>query len=618
MTREHFPIPILPLLFMVPLAGCKQSSSTPPADKPPPAPSAAANAPPTAAVPHFTDVLKQSGIAFRHQFLDSETGTDYRINPYDHGSGVYLADVDGDGLDDIYFLNFLGPNVLYRNKGDFTFEDITAGAGVAVDRSISVGGAFGDYDNDGDQDLYVTTYRGGNHLFRNNGQAVFEDVTAAASVVYNGHSSAAAWVDVDIDGDLDLYLCNIGKFTTETISKEADYFYTGLSLPFATLAQKPDQRVTGERDILYRNNGDGTFTDVTQESGIQSVEWNADVAAADYDLDGDPDLYVTNMFGANHLYRNRGDGKFDEVTAEKLKRTSWGAMGCTFFDADGDQYPDLYVVDMHSDMWIPDPSDQSLLKPADKFNNPLGSTVNGGLPIGKGDDTLAKTALFGNTFFLNNGDGTFDERSRESHLETWWPWGITTGDYDNDGDVDAYVATGMGYPFFYWPNRFYLNDGHGVFREAAQSAGLEPPAAGMVIAGAEIKGKPFTRSSRAAATADFDRDGDLDMVVNNFNHEPYLFRNDSPKSSYVGLRLRGVRANRDGIGARIAVETVDKTRHRWRSGAEGYLTQNGAVIHVGLGSADAVKTVTIHWPGDPNPQIIDAPAINRVIDIVQH
>src|SRR4030095_11636796 len=146
---------------------------------------------------------------FRHHFLDSETGSYYQVNPYDHGCGVYVLDVDGDGKDDVYLLDFLGPAKLYRNLGGMKFEDVTAKAGVAIDRALKVGAAFGDCDGDGDPDLYVTTYRGGNHLFLNDGHGVFADVTAKAGVGYKGHSNGATWLDADNDGDLDLFLCNI-------------------------------------------------------------------------------------------------------------------------------------------------------------------------------------------------------------------------------------------------------------------------------------------------------------------------------------------------------------------------------------------------------------------------
>ncbi|HKQ62225.1 MAG TPA: CRTAC1 family protein, partial [Candidatus Polarisedimenticolaceae bacterium] len=570
---------------------------------------------PAAGAPHFTDVLGESGIDFRHHFIDSESGSRYRINPYDHGSGVLVADVNGDGRDDIYLLDFLGPNQLYLNRGGMKFDKATPAAGIGLDRAVHVGGAFGDYDNDGDPDLYATTYRGGNHLFRNRGDGTFEDVTEVAGVGYVGHSSSATWFDYDGDGDLDLYLSNIGRFTTDTISQEADYVYEGVALPFETVARKPDNRNPGEPNRLWRNEGGGRFHDVTEEAGVGAAEWNPDAAVADIDLDGDLDLYVSNMFGANHLYRNRGNGSFEEITDAALERTSWGGMGCVFFDADGDEWPDLYVVDMHSDMWTKT-NTPGVVQAAAKFDTPLGTAVPLGKVIRTPDETRARSVLFGNTFFTRRADGGFVERSQAAGLETWWPWGIAVGDYDNDGWQDAFIPAGMGYPYYYWPNSLMMNRGGGVFVDTA-AASLGTPAGGETIPGAAIRETPFVRSSRAAAVADFDQDGDLDLIVNNFNAPPYLLRNDSPAAHWIGVELRGQRSNREGYGARVRVTAGGHVWTRQLANAEGYLSQSSRVLHFGLAGATAVERVDVFWPGTAPPQQLLAPPIDRVVQVVQ-
>src|SRR2546422_6137699 len=205
----------------------------------------------------FLDVLPDSGIKFRHHFFRSEQGENYRMNQYDHGSGVLVADVNGDGLMDIYLLDFLGPNALYINKGNFKFEDIARKVGVDMPEDVSVGGSFGDYDNDGNIDLYVTTYQTGNRLFRNRGDGAFEDVTRKAGVGYRGHSSAALWLDYDLDGDLDLYVTNVGPFTAPEPSPDAPYARRGINLPLNYITGHPEADHGGESNILFRNNSDG-------------------------------------------------------------------------------------------------------------------------------------------------------------------------------------------------------------------------------------------------------------------------------------------------------------------------------------------------------------------------
>jgi hypothetical protein len=561
----------------------------------------------------FSDVIANSGISFTHHFLDSENGSTYRINPYDHGSGVAIADVDGDGLEDIYFCDFLGPNALYRNLGDMRFEDITARAGLAVERSLSVGAAFGDFDGDGDPDLYVTSYRGGNRLFANRGDGTFEDVTDKAGVGYKGHSNTATWFDCDNDGDLDLYVCNIGGFTKDTVSEEAAYAFVGISLPFQEVALTPDNRNVGEADLLFINRGDGTFVDEASARGVDSSEWNGDIAVSDIDLDGDLDFYVSNMFGTNHLFENTGAGHFREITAQSLGRTSWGGMGARFFDADNDPWPDLYVVDMHSDMWTKaDRMDQ--VRANEKFNTPLGSSVGGGKVIAASDETQAKTVLFGNTFFNGGPKLQFKERSRETGLETWWPWGIATGDFDNDGREDVFLSAGMGFPYPYWPNQLMQNQG-GHFVDVARSAGIEPPKAGENIAGKQIRGQAMTRSSRSAAIADLDRDGDLDLVVANFNCAPYLLRNDSP--ARPALRLQLVERNgRPSFGARVQVSANGKTMQREVLNAGGYLGQSSAILHFGLGAPTEDLKVEIFYPGAAEAVLLDKPKLGEVTRVV--
>src|SRR6266540_702920 len=298
-----------------------------------------------AARPGFVEGAEKAGITFKMSLLPTEQGEKFKINPYLHGCGVAVGDFDGDGLDDIYFVNQLGPNKLYRNNGDGIFIDVTEKAGVAVGDRVCVAAVFADTRNNGRQDLYVTSVRGGNLFFRNMGGGVFKEATREAGLTHVGHSQGAIFFDYDNDGYLDLLVTNTARWTRDYDARRR--YYPGLK-ELIELSACPH-----EDNILYHNNGDGTFTNVTKKAGLKGKGWSGDVAVFDYDSDGKLDLFVTNMFGASQLYRNNGDGTFTDVTKKILGRTSWGAIGSKAFDFNNDGRLDLYVTDMHSDMWLP-------------------------------------------------------------------------------------------------------------------------------------------------------------------------------------------------------------------------------------------------------------------------
>jgi enediyne biosynthesis protein E4 len=384
----------------------------------------------------FQERARDVGIAFRMRDLSQEQGERYRINLYDHGSGLAAGDYDNDGREDLYFLNQRGPNALYRNAGDGSFVDVTTTAGVALTGRISVAATFADYDNDGWADLFVTTTRGGNVLFHNQGNGTFEDVTAAAGVGHVGHSQTPVFFDYDNDGDLDLYLTNTAHWTTDVFDSASGHFEGKPDLESVMASPK-------EFNILYRNNGDGTFTDQTDRAGLRGRGWAGDVAVFNYDQDGFLDLFVPSMFGRGQLYRNSGHGTFTDVTAATLGRTPHGAMGCKVFDYDGDGRLDLFVLDMHSDMWTGvDAGDRFLdVAPPKQPRH----QVQRAMFVSEGEDYGA--LLFGNALYRNLGQGKFTETAVAAGLETFWPWGAATGDYDNDGDEDVFIPSGMGYPF---------------------------------------------------------------------------------------------------------------------------------------------------------------------------
>jgi hypothetical protein len=552
--------------------------------------------------------------------LPSEQGEKrFRINLYDHGSGLAVGDFDNDGKEDIYFLNQHGPTALFRNKGDGTFENVSAKAGVELDGRVSVGATFADYDNDGWEDLFVTTTRAGNTLFHNRGDGTFEDVTAKAGLTHVGHSQTAVFFDYDNDARLDLFLTNTAHWTTDDFNF-ADRNYEGKA-SLQSLMNSPI-----EYNILYHNNGDGTFADVTDKSGLRGRGWAGDVAVFDYDDDGFPDVFVPSMFGRGQLYRNNHDGSFSDVTAQTLGATPHGAIGTKAFDYDGDGRLDLFVVDMHSDMWMgldKSHSSEQMASASEhqRFRSPLGPTADENAPAFVQNQRASfavnnedyNALIFGNALYRNLGGGKFAETAMQAGMETFWPWGIATGDFDNDGHEDAFITAGMGYPFYYWPDELMMNKGDGTFTDRASSLGVDPPAGGDFQA-KPIAGKEAARSSRSAAVADFDNDGRLEIVTNNFNDRPYFFANHFPVRNFVELRLTGTRSNRDAIGAVARLWTGKAVMVRQVNPAGGYLAQSSRTLHFGLGDAGKVDSVVIRWPSG-QLQTLKGVAINTLSQV---
>lgn len=570
----------------------------------------------------FKEVARESGIGFRMNFLSSEQGENFKINLYDHGCGVAVGDFDGDGYEDIYFVNQLGKNALYRNRGDGTFEDVTRDAGVGLGDRVCVAATFADFDNDGNLDLFVTSTRGGNVLFKNLGNGKFRDVTKEAGLTLSAHCQTAVFFDYDNDGWLDLFVTCTAKWTTA-------FDHTTGHFPGRPLledwAASPK-----ERNVLYRNNGDGTFSEVTDKAGLGGVGWGGDAAVFDFDEDGHIDMLVTNMFGHSQLYRNKGNGAFSEVTDKALGRTSWGAIGSKAFDFDNDGKLDLLIVDMHSDMWLPADALSSrqlaeFVKKNEKVRFPgvTGPAIQYKRPealeaerkIADQFQIKYDRVIFGNTLFKNLGGGRFKEVAENAGLETFWPWGIATGDFNNDGFEDVFLPSGMGFPFFYWPNRLLMNQGNGTFSERAAREGIEPPGRGIYLP--EKIGKlPAPRSSRCAAVADFRNLGRLDIVTNNFNDTPYYFQNQFPPKNYVAFRLRGSKSNRDAVGALARLHLGDKVMARQVHAAGGYLSHSSRTLHFGLGDATQLDRVEIRWPSGLR-QVIHTPEINRLHTVVE-
>ncbi|TKJ37860.1 MAG: hypothetical protein CEE38_07280 [Planctomycetes bacterium B3_Pla] len=520
----------------------------------------------------FRDVTRETGITFRH--TDGSSGKRYIMETV--AGGLALFDYDNDGDVDIYFLNgaplkgakFDVPpkNALYRNEGNWKFTDVTDRARVG-DTGYGLGVAAGDYDNDGDLDVYVNNH-GPNVLYRNNGDGTFADVTEKAGVVNGSHTGAGAcFLDMDKDGDLDLYVSSYFDFSYEKHKTGvADGFpvYIGpASFPAAP-------------DVLYRNNGDGTFTDVSKSSSVaEHVSWGMGMVCGDYDNDGDTDIYVANDGAGNFLFKNDGTGKFEEVglitgVAYDIHGDGQGSMGVDFGDYDNDGLPDFYVTSYQGQLA---------------------------------------------TMYKNLGDDAFDDVTRLTGAGEGTvlnvTWGTGLADFDNDGDRDIFVACGHlldnielfdDRSTYFETNVLLMNNGDGKFVDASKQSG---------------DGMKVKLSSRGAAFDDLDNDGDIDVVVLNSRREPTILRNDSPsKGHWLQVRLRGVKTNRSGIGAQVKVVAGDLTLIDEVHSGRGYQSHYGTRLHFGLGAREKVDRIEVRWIGGP-VDVFKNIAVNRILTITE-
>jgi cytochrome oxidase Cu insertion factor (SCO1/SenC/PrrC family) len=597
----------------------------------------------------FRDRLGASGIRFRN-LASQDLAKFYRPTHYDHGTALVAADVDGDGLPDLYFANQAGPNALYRNLGGGRFEDITAaaslsghasadqaggaagstGATLAVGDRACVGASFADIDNDGDPDLFVTSVRQGNLLFRNDGHGRFEDITEAAGVAGHGeHSSGAVFFDYDGDGRLDLFVTSVGVFTGD--ERRADGLW--VSFPDSFAGHLHPER--SETSILYHNLGGGRFEEASKTSGLVHTAWSGDATPFDYDGDGRIDLYVASMQGHDDLWRNLGGGRFEKRSREVFPATPWGSMGLKVLDWNGDGRLDLLVTDMHTDM-------AGDLRPEDERRKHDPAAMFPPRFLGTDGRHILGNALF-TSAGPGHGDGggetepTYIEMSDSANVETGWPWGPSLGDLNADGWPDLFIAAGMNFPYRYHGNDVLLSDAGGRFVNAEFLLGVEPRARtvhpwfsldcdgpdaehpicqGEQVSSMSLDGRGgghgrsqealhgevtvwASRASRSAVLLDLDGDGDLDVVTNDYGDMPQVLISDLAqrgKVNFITVRLKGTRSNRDGLGAVVTLRAAGRNQVQVNDGKSGYLAQSSLPLYFGLGVATSADAITVRWP----------------------
>ncbi len=508
-------------------------------------------------VPQLTDVTQKAGIRFTHlaapekkYILESMSG------------GVIVLDYDRDGWPDIYFTN--APTVdmslkgekaagaLYHNNHDGTFTEVTAKAGVATP-CFAMGGAVGDYNNDGWPDMYLTCL-GGNVLYRNNGDGTFTDVTAKAGIPDGRWSAGAAFADYDGDGFVDLAVSNYVDFKLNDLpgfGKSPTCRYRGIDV------QCGPRGLRGAGDSLFHNNGDGTFTDVSKQTGLDDKPgyYGLGVMWSDLSGTGRPDLYVADDSTPNYLYRNDGGGKFTDEglesgTAVSGDGSEQGSMGVAIGDYNHTGRFSIYITNF-----------------ADEFN----------------------------TLYRNEGKDNFTDVSYDAGVALpslpYVKWGTVFADVDNDGWLDLLSVNGHVYPQvdslpsgarYREPSNLFLNSRDGTFCDAS-----------------ELGGTALTvpRVGRGLAAADFDNDGNVDFVIENLDGQPLLLHNPGmPGTHWVSFELAGTKSNRLALGARVTITAGGVTQtDEVRSGGS-YLSQSDFRVHFGLAKATRIDSVEIRWP----------------------
>lgn len=503
---------------------------------------------------YFTGQTQESGI----QFVHINGMSKHKYLPETMGAGCLFFDYNNDDLLDIYFVNSGSNcvdlnkprkdtkeiNALYRNNGNGTFTNVTIKAGLKSNLGYGMGCLTADYDNDGDADLYLTNY-GKNQLYRNDGNDTFTDVTDIAGVGDSKWSVSAAFGDYNLDGYLDLYVVNYLEYDTNTAhpcSLEGVHIYCG------------PHEYPGASDTLYRNNGDGTFTDVTKNAGVYNTGKGLGVIFTDYNNDMLPDIFVANDAVEDFLYHNNGDGTFTDVAiaagiAYNSEGRATASMGIANGDYDNDGTQDLFITNFSLEV---------------------------------------------NSLFKNEGNGVFTMTTFDAGLAensfSQLGFGTQFLDADNDGFLDLFVANGH-----VWDNvaeitpslsyrqkgQFFHNNGNGKFKDISNNVG-------------DFFTHPVV--TRGTAIGDYDNDGDPDILVSSCNGKPFLLRNDSNTNhNWIKIKLTGTVNNRDAIGAKVTVRSKNTSQFREVTCGGSYASGSERTLHFGLGEDKTVESIEVKW-----------------------
>ena len=560
---------------------------------------------------------RTSGITLTHEF-PADAPISF-MQEQGSGSGVCVGDYDGDGWPDVFITNFNLGARLYRNLGDFRFEDVTACAGVATGSRWCQGASFADIDNDGDLDLYVCVFNGVNLLFINQGNGTFREEARTRGLDFSGASLMAAFGDYDRDGALDVFVVthriNIGadqrlpRTAQEALQRGIFKMNTRgaeeVSAPyreFFELIRTPEGRtelvIAGQLDRLYRNRGDGTFTNVTAQAGIHGYEMGLAAVWWDYNGDHWPDIYVSNDHkGVDRLYRNNRDGTFTDVAREVLPHVPLSSMGTDTGDVNNDGWVDLLATDMAG------------------TSHARRALITDEIDKSRWFTSQAELKQYSrNALFLGLGLEQVFEVAYLAELDaTDWTWSPKFADFDNDGWLDLFVANGMSRDFLNsdliaefkqrgqpgWRNTPVLREKNLAFRNLGDLR-FEP-------AGPKW-GLDRVSASFGAAVADLDRDGDLDLIVTNFGEPVSLYRNTGTSGHSVLVRLKGRPSNSWGIGSQVTLVTKRGTQTRYLTLASGFMSANEPLLHFGLGEETNISQLRIVWPSGTDMTLSNLPA----------